>query len=200
MKRGTKRWWKRKREVKAKPEKLRNVHRVTVIRDDSLDITAQESSANSVEVFQEATLYTTMFACWTPHYDLRLDTTDSSLPSLTYHAHVTNHTYETWSRPAITLSTSKAAFGDLKDKIPQMEGWRVTLEHYACRERGERPIQPCRTEGQEGGEAKGIWYWYCQRARRAACNDVHDRWRVKIKRQAECSRSCTYGLSVILVR
>ena len=96
-------------------------------------------------------------------------------PTVTYHAHVTNHTYETWSQAAITLSTSKAAFGGLKDKIPQMEGRRVTLEHYACRERGERPIQPCRTEGQEGGEAKGIWYWYCQRARRAACNDVHDR-------------------------
>jgi hypothetical protein len=122
----------RKREMEeAKPEKSRNVHRVRItIELPSSDITAQESSADSVEIFQEATLtltYTTTSASWTPHYDLRLDTTDPSLSSLTYRAHFTNRTYETWSQAALTLSTSEAAFGGLKEKIPQMEGWRVTL-------------------------------------------------------------------------
>jgi hypothetical protein len=122
----------RKREKEEmKPEISRNVHRVRItIELPSSDVTAQESGANSAEVFQEATLtltYTTTSASWTPHYDLRLDTTDPSLSSLTYRAHFTNRTYETWFQAAITLSTSEAAFGGLKEKIPQMEGWRVTL-------------------------------------------------------------------------
>lgn len=135
----------RKREKKEmKPEISRNVHRVRItIELPSSDVTAQESSADSAEVFQEATLtltYTTMSASWTPHYDLRLDTTNPSLSSLTYRAHFTNRTYETWSQAAITLSTSEAAFGGLKEKIPQMEGWRVTLAKKSNIRNGENGL------------------------------------------------------------
>lgn len=116
-----------------KPEKFRSVHRVRItieLPSSDLTRTAQGSDTDETEVFREATLtltYTTTSASWTPHYDLRLDTTNPSLSSLTYRAHFTNRTYETWSQAAITLSTSQASFGGLKEKIPQMEGWRVTL-------------------------------------------------------------------------
>jgi hypothetical protein len=122
---------KKREKMENKPQKSSHVHRVRItIELPSSDVTTQESNAD-VEVFQEATLtltYTTASASWTPHYDLRLDTTNPSLSSLTYRAHFTNRTYETWSQAAITLSTSQASFGGLKEKIPQMEGWRVTLE------------------------------------------------------------------------
>ncbi|KIM82483.1 hypothetical protein PILCRDRAFT_7873 [Piloderma croceum F 1598] len=122
----------RKREKnEKKPEKSSTVHRVRITIELPLsDLTAQASNTETAEVFQDATLtltYTTTSASWTPHYDLRLDTTNPSLSSLTYRAHFTNRTYETWSQAAITLSTSQASFGGLKEKIPQMEGWRVTL-------------------------------------------------------------------------
>jgi hypothetical protein len=122
----------RKAEKKEKkPEVSQHVHRVRItIELPSADLTPHESNADAAEVFQEATLtltYTTTSASWTPHYDLRLDTTNPSLSSLTYRAHFTNRTYETWSQAAITLSTSQASFGGLKEKIPRMEGWRVTL-------------------------------------------------------------------------
>jgi Domain of unknown function (DUF4139) len=114
-----------------KPEKSSTVHRVRITIELPLsDLTAQASSTETEEVFQDATLtltYTTTSASWTPHYDLRLDTTNPSLSSLTYRAHFINRTCETWSQAAITLSTSQASFGGLKEKIPQMEGWRVTL-------------------------------------------------------------------------
>lgn len=122
----------RKAEKKEqKPEVSQYVHRVRItIELPSADLTAHESNTDAAEVFQEAILtltYTTTSASWTPHYDLRLDTTNPSLSSLTYRAHFTNRTYETWSQAAITLSTSQASFGGLKEKIPRMEGWRVTL-------------------------------------------------------------------------
>jgi hypothetical protein len=122
---------KEREKEEKKPEISLNVHRVRIVIElPSSDLTAQESGADTAEVFQEATLtltYTTTSASWTPHYDLRLDTTNPALSSLTYRAHFTNRTYETWSQAAITLSTSQASFGGLKEKIPQMEGWRVTL-------------------------------------------------------------------------
>ena len=122
---------RKREENENKPEKSLTVHRVRItIELPSSDLTAQTSNTDTAEVFQDATLtltYTTTSASWTPHYDLRLDTTNPSLSSLTYRAHFTNRTYETWSQAAITLSTSQASFGGLKEKIPQMEGWRVTL-------------------------------------------------------------------------
>lgn len=120
----------RKREKdENKPEKSTKVHRVRItIELPSSDLAAHEG--NSMETFQEAKLsltYTTTSASWTPHYDLRLDTTNPSLSTLTYRAHFINRTYETWSNAALTLSTSEAAFGGLGEKIPQMLGWRVSL-------------------------------------------------------------------------
>jgi hypothetical protein len=122
---------RRREKQESKPQQSSHVHRVRItIELPSSDLTAQESNVDAAEVFQEATLtltYTTTSASWTPHYDLRLDTTNPSLSALTYRAHFTNQTYETWSQAAITLSTSQASFGGLKEKIPQMEGWRVVL-------------------------------------------------------------------------
>lgn len=122
---------KRREKREKAAEKLEDVYRVRItIELPSSDLTAQEPIANTAEVFQEAKLdltYTTTSASWTPHYDLRLDTLDPSLSTLTYRAHFTNRTYETWSQAAITLSTSQASFGGLNEKIPKMEGWRVAL-------------------------------------------------------------------------
>ena len=125
----------KKREKSAnKLEKSSQVYRVCITIElpaSELAMSEESSEAKPLpEVFQEAKLtltYTTASASWTPHYDLRLDTTNPSLSTLTYRAHFTNRTYETWSHAALTLSTSEASFGGLNEKIPQMQGWRVSL-------------------------------------------------------------------------
>jgi hypothetical protein len=122
----------RTREKKEKkPEISKNVYGVHItIELPSSDLTAKESHTSVAQIFQEATLtltYTTTSASWTPHYSVHLDTTNSSLSSLTYRAHFTDCTYETWSEAVIMQSTSQASFGGLKEKIPQMERWRMTL-------------------------------------------------------------------------
>jgi len=65
-------------------------------------------------------------ASWTPHYDLRLDTTEQS-GALTYRANFTNRTGETWRDAKVTLSTSQNTFSGLEDKVPWMASWNVSL-------------------------------------------------------------------------
>lgn len=123
----------RKREKNEKrPEKSAQVLRVRITIElpySDISTGGFDAQVDSEHDFQEAKLsltYTTTSASWTPMYDLRLDTTNPSLSTLTYRAHFTNHTYETWTQASITLSTSQASFGGLNEKIPQMESWRVT--------------------------------------------------------------------------
>jgi hypothetical protein len=117
----------RRRERKEKkPDILAEVYRVRI----TIEVPTSEKSNASEEVFHGASLnltYTTSSAGWTPIYDLRLDTINPALSTLTYRAHFTNRTRETWTDAQITLSTSQAAFGGLNEKIPRMESWRVTL-------------------------------------------------------------------------
>jgi Domain of unknown function (DUF4139) len=111
------------------PEKSDNFYRVRISIDVPAGNLADETQAG--DSFQEACLnltYTTSAASWTPHYDLRLDTTNPSLSTLTYRGHFLNRTFETWSNARITLSTSQASFGGLNEKIPKMEAWRVTIQ------------------------------------------------------------------------
>ena len=123
---------RRKEKLEQRPETSAQVLRVRItIEIPSSDIVPANSSDDSEvsDAFQVAKLsltYTTSSASWTPMYDLRLDTTNPSLSTLTYRAHFTNRTYETWTQASITLSTSQASFGGLNEKIPQMEAWRVT--------------------------------------------------------------------------
>ncbi|KAF8535179.1 hypothetical protein BDD12DRAFT_354382 [Trichophaea hybrida] len=70
--------------------------------------------------------YITGGASWTPHYDLRLDTTEQS-GVLTYRANFTNRTGETWRDAKVTLSTSQNTFSGLEDKVPWMAAWNVSL-------------------------------------------------------------------------
>ncbi|KAA8909972.1 hypothetical protein FN846DRAFT_940968 [Sphaerosporella brunnea] len=72
--------------------------------------------------------YITGNASWTPHYDLRLDTTQQS-GTLSYKAHFTNRTGEVWRDAKVTLSTSQNTFSGLNDKVPWMSPWNVTLVH-----------------------------------------------------------------------
>lgn len=77
--------------------------------------------------------YITGGASWTPHYDLRLDSTKQQ-GTLTYRAHYTNRTGETWKDAKITLSTSQNTFSGLEDKVPWMAAWNVTLQSASSRE------------------------------------------------------------------
>lgn len=72
--------------------------------------------------------YITGGASWTPRYDLRLDSTKRQ-GTLTYRAHYSNMTGETWKDAKITLSTSQNTFSGLEDKAPWMAAWNVTLQH-----------------------------------------------------------------------
>jgi hypothetical protein len=117
----------RRRERKeTKPESLARVYRVRI----TIEVPSTDGDDAACDAQHPATLklsYTTSSASWTPHYDVRLDTTNPSLSTLTYRAHFVNRTYETWSNALITLSTSQASFGGLNEKIPKMEPWIVSL-------------------------------------------------------------------------
>jgi hypothetical protein len=131
----------RQEKRERKQAKLPDVYRVRITieippvagTDETTQVKSTETEASEPappQPGQEATLtltYTTSSASWTPHYDLRLDTTNPSRSTLTYRAHFTNCTSETWSNAQLTLSTSQASFGGLNEKIPRMESWRVAL-------------------------------------------------------------------------
>lgn len=131
---------RRKEKDEQRPEISAQVLRVRItIEIPSYDTSAPGTAANStdkelpdvpdsdnVHEGQLTLSYTTSAASWTPMYDLRLDTLNPAMSTLTYRAHFTNRTYETWTQASITLSTSQASFGGLNEKIPQMESWRVT--------------------------------------------------------------------------
>ena len=134
------------REKKAsKPETSTNVHRVCITIDLPEAGDADDATPSD---FQEASLqltYNTSSASWTPRYDIRLDTANPSLSTLTYRSHFTNRTFETWSNAHITLSTSEASFEGLNEKIPKMESWRVglvrkSIYHHSVNQNGQNGL------------------------------------------------------------
>ena len=135
---------KLREKQESKPETSTKVHRVRIIID--LPEAGGVDDAKPSDGFREANFqltYTTSSASWTPHYDIRLDTTHPPLSTLTYRGHFTNRTFETWTNACITLSTSQASFGGLNEKIPKMESWRVNVlkrDHHMVRQSGENGL------------------------------------------------------------
>lgn len=70
--------------------------------------------------------YITSSACWTPHYDMQLSTTNNTA-SLCFDAQLQNHTSETWKNCKVSLSTSEATFSGLNTNIPKLLPWHIRL-------------------------------------------------------------------------
>lgn len=70
--------------------------------------------------------YITSSACWTPHYDMQLSTTNNTA-SLCFDAQLKNHTSETWKNCKVSLSTSEATFSGLNSNIPKLLPWHIRL-------------------------------------------------------------------------
>ncbi|KAG6991005.1 hypothetical protein G7Y79_00059g091900 [Physcia stellaris] len=70
--------------------------------------------------------YITSSACWSPRYDVALDTTKST-GLITYRAEFCNTTSETWQDAKVVLSTSQTAFQGLGEPIPILSPWHVRL-------------------------------------------------------------------------
>ncbi|KAF3171141.1 hypothetical protein TWF106_011473 [Orbilia oligospora] len=66
-------------------------------------------------------------AKWYPRYDLRLDST-SNTGQIVYRAHFENKTYETWRDAKITFSSSAQTFGGLREVVPVMTPWTLSLQ------------------------------------------------------------------------
>ncbi|KAJ6264460.1 hypothetical protein Dda_0606 [Drechslerella dactyloides] len=66
-------------------------------------------------------------ASWFPRYDLRLDSIANS-GQVTYRAHFYNKTYETWRDAKITFSSSAQTFGGLKEVVPTLAPWTLSLD------------------------------------------------------------------------
>ncbi|KAF4447094.1 hypothetical protein F53441_9325 [Fusarium austroafricanum] len=72
--------------------------------------------------------YITNSAFWTPSYDIRLSTVDST-GTLCFDAGLHNTTSETWENCKITLSTSQATSSSLDEAIPILTPWRIKLDN-----------------------------------------------------------------------
>lgn len=70
--------------------------------------------------------YVTSSACWSPCYDMKLNTTSVS-GTVMFDAELTNTTSEAWRDCKITLSTSQAVFTGLQDTVPKLNPWRIKL-------------------------------------------------------------------------
>ncbi|KAK6344933.1 hypothetical protein TWF718_006883 [Orbilia javanica] len=66
-------------------------------------------------------------AKWYPRYDLRLDSTSNN-GQIVYRAHFENKTYETWRDAKITFSSSAQTFGGLREVVPVMTPWTLSLQ------------------------------------------------------------------------
>ncbi|KAK6340369.1 hypothetical protein TWF730_002129 [Orbilia blumenaviensis] len=66
-------------------------------------------------------------AKWYPRYDLRLDSI-ANTGQIVYRAHFENKTYETWRDAKITFSSSAQTFGGLKEVVPVMTPWTLSLQ------------------------------------------------------------------------
>ncbi|EPS41680.1 hypothetical protein H072_4410 [Dactylellina haptotyla CBS 200.50] len=65
-------------------------------------------------------------ASWFPRYDLRLDSI-AKTGQIVYRAHFENKTYETWRDAKITFSSSAQTFGGLREVVPVMTAWTLSL-------------------------------------------------------------------------
>ncbi|KAK6338905.1 hypothetical protein TWF696_009706 [Orbilia brochopaga] len=66
-------------------------------------------------------------ASWFPRYDLRLDSIANS-GQIIYRAHFHNKTFETWRDAKITFSSSAQTFGGLKEVVPTLTPWTLSLD------------------------------------------------------------------------
>ncbi|KAF3934160.1 hypothetical protein ABW20_dc0103261 [Dactylellina cionopaga] len=66
-------------------------------------------------------------ASWYPRYDLRLDSI-ANTGQIVYRAHFENKTYETWRDAKITFSSSAQTFGGLKEIVPTLTAWTLSLQ------------------------------------------------------------------------
>ena len=74
--------------------------------------------------FELEVSYLVKRACWTPLYDLQVNTSEKQL-NLTYLAEIKQNTGEDWHNVPITLSTAKPGLGTLP---PQLEPWYIDVE------------------------------------------------------------------------
>ena len=74
--------------------------------------------------FELEVSYLVKRACWTPLYDLQVNTSENQL-NLTYLAEIKQNTGEDWHNVPITLSTAKPGLGTLP---PQLEPWYIDVD------------------------------------------------------------------------
>lgn len=70
--------------------------------------------------------YVTSSACWSPCYDMQLNST-SATGTVMFDAELTNTTSESWKDCRIVLSTSQAVFTGLQDAVPKLTPWRIRV-------------------------------------------------------------------------
>ena len=127
----------------------KNVYRVVLSLDTNLDMTPSISRRESIDSLAKPALspspnadmmsiarnscriglaisYITLWAWWSPRYDLSLTTTTGS-GMITYRAEFCNKTSESWRDAKVILSTSQTGFQDLGEAIPIMEPWHICL-------------------------------------------------------------------------
>lgn len=132
-----------KRRLKSERSQFwpRKVYRVVVSLDTNSSITPASSRRGSIDTVgkpvSEGSLsgdcnialsisYITSSACWTPRYDVALDTTKCT-GLITYRAEFCNTSSETWQDAKIVLSTSQTAFQGLGEPIPTLSPWHIRL-------------------------------------------------------------------------
>jgi uncharacterized protein (TIGR02231 family) len=106
------------KQIEALRQQLRQVQTPHSHQSFNIIVAIEPSGSGNFEL---EISYVVTRACWTPLYDLRVNTTNNQI-NLNYLAEVNQNTGEDWTGVALTLSTAKPGMGTLP---PKLQPWYI---------------------------------------------------------------------------
>jgi uncharacterized protein (TIGR02231 family) len=110
------------KQIEALRQQLRQVQTPYSQQSFNIIVAIEPSGSGNFEL---EVSYVVTRACWTPLYDLRVNTTNNQI-NLNYLAEVNQNTGEDWTGVALTLSTAKPGMGTLP---PKLQPWFIDIVH-----------------------------------------------------------------------
>ncbi|MEG4803293.1 mucoidy inhibitor MuiA family protein [Microcoleus sp. ARI1-B5] len=108
------------KQIEALRQQLRQVQTPHSHQSFNIIVAIEPSGSGNFEL---EISYVVTRACWTPLYDLRVNTTNNQI-NLNYLAEVNQKTGEDWTGVALTLSTAKPGMGTLP---PKLQPWFIDI-------------------------------------------------------------------------
>jgi uncharacterized protein (TIGR02231 family) len=144
------------KELKALQKQLQQVQTPHPKESFKLVVDIEASGTGEFSKFELEVSYVVNYASWIPLYDLRVNSTSSTV-NLSYLAEVTQNTGEDWQDVALTLSTAKPGLSTLPPKIePWYLNIRQAMPLAAAPEfmQRTRAISQAEMAEEDGGESE----------------------------------------------